>query len=61
MPRRDGDRYHVTADDVFALVHPVLRHRIVPTFNAESQGITVDDIISQIVEAVSGGKELQLI
>ncbi len=54
-------RYHVTADDVHALAAPVLRHRIVPTFNAESQGITVDEIIRQIVAAVSGGKELPLI
>ncbi len=54
-------RYHVTADDVIALAHPVLRHRIVPTFNAESQGISVDEIITQIVQAVSGGNELSLL
>jgi MoxR-like ATPase len=44
-------RFHVTADDVDALAHPVLRHRIVPTFNAEAEGITVDAIVDRILEA----------
>ena len=34
----------------------VLRHRVVPTFNAEAEGIKVDDIISRIVEAVPKGE-----
>ncbi len=54
-------RYHVTVDDVRELAYPVLRHRIVPTFNAESQGMTVDDIISQILEQVSSGTNVRLI
>lgn len=45
-------RFHVTIDDIEALAPPVLRHRIVPTFNAEAEGIKVDDIISRIVKAV---------
>jgi MoxR-like ATPase len=45
-------RFHVTIDDVAALAHPVLRHRIVPTFNAEAEGIKVDDIITRILAAV---------
>ena len=45
-------RFHVTLDDIDALAHPVLRHRIVPTFNAEAEGITVDDIIKRILESV---------
>ena len=48
-------RYHVTLDDVEALAYPVLRHRIVPTFNAEAEGVTVDDIISKILAAVPRG------
>ena len=45
-------RYHVTVDDVQALAHPVLRHRIVPTFNAEAEGITVNHIIDKLLQDV---------
>jgi MoxR-like ATPase len=45
-------RYHVTMDDIEALALPVLRHRVVPTFNAEAEGVTVDDVIRRIVKAV---------
>jgi MoxR-like ATPase len=43
-------RYHVSFDDVKALVAPVLRHRILTNFHAESEGITSDDIIERLVE-----------
>lgn len=42
-------RSHVTIDDVYTLAHPALRHRIVPTFAAEADGITVDDLISRLI------------
>ena len=45
-------RYHVTVDDIEALAHPVLRHRIVPTFNAEAEGITVNHIIDKLMQDV---------
>jgi MoxR-like ATPase len=45
-------RFHVTIDDIEALAPPVLRHRIVPTFNAEAEGIKIDEIIARIVKAV---------
>ena len=45
-------RFHVTVEDIEALAHPILRHRLVPTFNAEAEGITVDAIIDQIIESV---------
>ncbi len=48
-------RFHVTIDDIEALAHPVLRHRIVPTFNAEAEGIQVDQIIDRILQAVPRG------
>lgn len=44
-------RYHVTLDDVEALAYPVLRHRIVPTFNAEAEGMTVDSIVEKLLAA----------
>ncbi len=45
-------RFHVTIDDIEALAMPVLRHRVVPTFNAEAEGVTVDDIIARVLKAV---------
>jgi len=45
-------RSNVTPEDIAALAHPVLRHRIVPTFNAEAEGITVDKIIDKVLKAV---------
>ena len=49
-------RFHVTDDDIAALAKPVLRHRIVPTFNAEAEGITADDIIDRIIQTVPRGE-----
>ena len=49
-------RFHVIDDDIIALAHPVLRHRIVPTFNAEAEGVKVDEIITRIVQAVPRGE-----
>jgi MoxR-like ATPase len=43
-------RTHVTMDDVQTLAFPVLRHRIVPTFAAEAEGITVDDLIRRMIQ-----------
>ncbi len=49
-------RFHVTIDDIVALSLPVLRHRIVPTFNAEADGVTVDEIITRITKTVPRGE-----
>ena len=54
-------RFHVTLDDLEALAYPVLRHRVVPTFNAEAEGITVDDIIRRILEAVPKGDKRKVL
>ncbi len=43
-------RVHVTIEDVQSLAHPVLRHRIVPTFAAEADGISVDDLVTRLIE-----------
>jgi MoxR-like ATPase len=39
----------------------VLRHRIVPTFNAEAEGIQIDDIIRRILEATPKGEAKQVL
>ncbi len=45
----DG-RYTPAVDDVKASLIPVLRHRIIPNFNAEADGITSLDIINKLIE-----------
>ena len=47
-----GGRYHVSFDDIRALAHPVLRHRILTNFHAQSEGITSDTLIDRLLEAV---------
>jgi len=41
-----------SVDDVKAIAHPVLRHRIVTNFNADADGVTTDDIIKMILEGI---------
>ena len=45
-------RYHVSVADVRALAHPILRHRIIPNFYAESERINSDAIIDRLLESV---------
>ena len=45
-------RYHVNFDDIRGLSHPVLRHRILTNFHAESEGVTSDQIIDQLLHLV---------
>jgi MoxR-like ATPase len=45
-------RYHVNYDDIRALAHPVLRHRVLTNFHAQSEGMTSDTLIDRLLEAV---------
>ncbi len=45
-------RYHVSFEDIRALAHPVLRHRILMNFHAESERITTDQLIDQLLDIV---------
>jgi MoxR-like ATPase len=45
-------RFHVTSDDIKAVAKPVLRHRIMTTFTATSQGITPDTVIDRLLKFV---------
>ncbi len=45
-------QYHVSFDDVRALAHPVLRHRILTNFHAESERIDADQLIDKLLEVV---------
>uniref|UniRef100_A0A7C2JYQ2 MoxR family ATPase n=1 Tax=Schlesneria paludicola TaxID=360056 RepID=A0A7C2JYQ2_9PLAN len=43
-------RFCVTTDDIKAVVHPVLRHRVIPNFSADSAGMTPDKILDQLLK-----------
>ena len=45
-------RYHVSGDDIRAVAHPVLRHRILTNFNAEAEGIKPDWIIDRLIDTI---------
>jgi MoxR-like ATPase len=45
-------RYHVSFEDVRALTHPVLRHRIITNFHAQSEGVTTDILTDRLLDAV---------
>ena len=49
-------RYHVSFEDVRAMAHPVLRHRVLTNFRAESEGITTDSIIDELLSVVATPK-----
>ncbi len=42
-------RFHVTIADLHALVLPVLRHRVLTNFHAESDSVTVDDVLKNLI------------
>jgi len=45
-------RYHVTFEDIKVMAHPVLRHRVLTNFRAESEGVSTDTIIDELLERV---------
>src|ERR1700741_2670107 len=47
----DG-RYHVSFDDVKAMAHPVMRHRVLINFRAESEGVTTDALVDELLRTV---------
>jgi MoxR-like ATPase len=45
-------RLHVSTDDIREVAYPVLRHRLVTTFNADAEGVTTDAIIERLIKTV---------
>jgi MoxR-like ATPase len=45
-------RYHATTEDVRAVALPVMRHRVLTTFNAEAAGVTSDDVVKMLMNRV---------
>src|ERR1700726_4161899 len=50
-------RYHVTYEDITLLMKPILRHRILLNFQAESDHLTQDDILNKLLEAMPAPRE----
>ncbi len=45
-------RYHVTVEDINALAAPVLRHRVLLNYFAESDGVSMEDILGDAVQSL---------
>ncbi len=46
-------RTHVGADDIKAVAHPVLRHRLITNYNAEADGVSSDDLVDRLLAGVA--------
>jgi MoxR-like ATPase len=49
-------RSHANYEDIHALAHPVLRHRILINYRAEAEGASVEQLIGRLLDAVQEGK-----
>ena len=45
-------RLHVTTEDIREVALPVLRHRLVTTFNADADGVTTDAVVGRLLQTV---------
>jgi MoxR-like ATPase len=46
----------VSFEDIRAVAHSVLRHRVLTNFHAQSEGITSDSLIDKLIESVPSPK-----
>ena len=51
-------QYYVSCEDVAAMALPIFRHRLMPNFSAQSEGVTSDDITRKILEVVPKDEKL---
>ena len=51
-------RVHVAVEDVQAVALPILRHRIIPNFAAQSEGLSADNIITKLLETIPADEKL---
>jgi MoxR-like ATPase len=51
------NRYHVTYEDVTSIAAPVLRHRVLLNFHAESERVDTDEILRQLIDVVPRPRE----
>jgi MoxR-like ATPase len=48
LDRRD----YVSPDDIQAVIHDVMRHRVLLSYEAEADGVTVDQLVDRLLERV---------
>jgi MoxR-like ATPase len=53
-------RFFVNTEDIRAVAHSVLRHRIVTTFSAEAEGVTADGIVDKLIEEIEAEDRAEL-
>ncbi|MEI6807414.1 MAG: AAA family ATPase [bacterium] len=53
-------RYHATTEDVRKVALPVMRHRVLTTFNAEAAGVTSDEIVRMVIERLKPVEEINV-
>ena len=51
-------RFHVSIEDIQAVAPPVLRHRLIPNFAAQSEGVTSDDIVKKLLATIPADERL---
>ena len=44
-------RAHATPEDIEAIAQPVLRHRILPSYNAQGEGLDADSLITRLIQS----------
>ncbi|MFL9944647.1 MoxR family ATPase [Paraburkholderia agricolaris] len=47
------DRKFVTPDDVRAVIHPVLRHRLILSYDANAENVSADAVVDRLIEKVA--------
>jgi MoxR-like ATPase len=52
-------RYHVTREDIAALALPVMRHRVLTNYFAESDGVDTDQVLTGLVQSMDSGDRKQ--
>ncbi len=45
-------RFHVTTDDIRAIAHPVLRHRLLTNFHADTEDVSTDEIVDRLLKQI---------
>lgn len=53
-------RFHATTSDVAAVAIPVLRHRVLTTFNAEAAGVTSEEIVHMLLKELAPKEDLSI-
>src|SRR4029078_4332547 len=49
-------RYHVSFEDIRAVAHSVMRHRVLTNFHAQAEGVTSDSLIDKLLESIPAPK-----